>query len=183
MPPEAPDDAGMRLHHLLLGGGAALLLVSACSRPGAPAAQPTPSIHDRAVAAWHAVVQCAHQHGFDVPEPTVDEQGNATFPSEVGKPPADVQQACQQYLDRVPQTSGGKGGGPTAADIRMGRQFAACMRQNGLSYWPDPNPDGTFPATPEIQAAGKDSTTVSAMQACGKYLPSGHIYFANPNGG
>jgi hypothetical protein len=152
----------------------------ACAGPGQPASQPTPSAHDRAVTAWHNVAQCARDHGFNIPDPQVDDQGNASFPSGVGKPPEDVQQACEQYLAQVPNQN--RNNGPTAEDIRLSRQLAACMRQNGEPNWPDPNADGTFPLTPEFQAEGKSPTVRAAMQACARYNPSGHISFTQASG-
>jgi len=159
----------------------ALVLLAACSAPGRPAAQPTPSIHDRAVAAWQKVVQCAREHGYDVPDPQIDDQGNATFPDTVQKPPDAVIQACQRYLDQVPNQNH-DGDRPTAADIRDGRRLAECIRQHGEPNFPDPNPDGTFPATPAVQAEGKSATMVAAVQACAQYMHSGHIYFTPVNG-
>jgi hypothetical protein len=166
------------LSALLLTSGA--ILSTACASFGQPAAQPTPSAHDRAVTAWHNVAQCARDHGFNIPDPQVDDQGNASFPSDVGKPPEDVQQACEQYLAQVPNQK--RNNGPTAEDIRLSRQLAACMRQNGEPNWPDPNADGTFPMTPEIQAEGKSPTVRAAMQACARYNPSGHISFTPVQG-
>jgi hypothetical protein len=159
-----------------------LLLLAACSVPGRPAAQPTPSLHARAVAAWHRVVQCAHDNGYDLPDPQVDDQGNATFPDTVQKPPDSVIQACQRYVDLVPHANQHKESGPTAADIRDSHKLAQCMRAHGEPNFPDPNPDGTFPITPELEAQGKSPTMMAAMQACAQYMHSGHLYFVPSNG-
>ncbi|HEX6348256.1 MAG TPA: hypothetical protein VF160_02565 [Candidatus Dormibacteraeota bacterium] len=160
---------------------ALLFLLAACSAPGRPAAQPTPSIHDRAVAAWHRVIQCAHDHGYDIPDPSIDDQGNATFPDSVQKPPDSVIQACQQYLNQVPNVNQG-GGGPSAADIRDSHKLAQCLRAHGEPNFPDPNADGTFPLTPAVEGEGKSPTMIAAMQACAQYMHSGHIWFTPVNG-
>jgi hypothetical protein len=170
-----------RLGSILLG---LTLVLGACGLIG-PATAPsaTPSLHDQAVAAWTNAVQCARDHGWNIPDPVIDEQGNASFPADVGKPPADVLEACQRFLDALPNQTPTQDG-PTADDIRMGRQFAACMRQNGQPNWPDPNADGTFPLTPELQAEGKSPVMLDAMRQCDQYHPSGRIFFAQPvNGG
>jgi hypothetical protein len=170
-----------RLTVLLLAAGLAL---GGCGLVGAAAPTPTPSVRDRAVAAWTAAIQCVRDHGWSVPDPAIDDQGNATFPSEVGKPPSDVIAACQHFLDALPnQNANNNANAPTADDIRLGRQFAACLRTNGEPSWPDPNADGTFPATPQMEAEGKSPTLVAAVQACGRYLPSGHIFFSQPSSG
>jgi len=157
-----------------------VVLAAACSAPGRPAAQPTPSIHDRAVAAWHRVVQCARDHGYDVPDPTIDDQGNPTFPESLQKPPDSVIHACQQFLDQVPNFN--QGDRPSAADIRDSHKLAQCLRDHGEPNFPDPNPDGTFPATPALQAEGKSPTMIAAMTACAQYMHSGHIFFTDANG-
>lgn len=161
---------------------ASCLALGACGFAGAAAPTPTPSVRDRAVAAWTAAIQCARDHGWNVPDPSIDDQGNASFPSEVGKPPADVITACQHFIDALPQQNASNDG-PTADDIRLGRQFAACMRQNGEPSWPDPNADGMFPLTPEIQAEGKSPAFMSAMEACRQFHPSGRIFFSQASSG
>jgi hypothetical protein len=161
---------------------AASLFAGACGLVGGSAPSPTPSVRDQAVAAWTNAVGCARDHGWNIPDPVIDDQGNATFPADIGKPPDEVLTACQHFLDALPNQPPNTDG-PTADDIRMGRQFAACMRQNGMPSWPDPNADGTFPVTPEIQAEGKSPLLLGAMQACDQYHPSGRLFFSQPNSG
>jgi hypothetical protein len=159
----------------------ATVLATSCAALGGAAPSATPSIRDQAVTAWHDVVQCARDHGFNAPDPQVDDQGNATFPADVGKPPDDVMRACEQFISRLPAAQTRSGEGPTPEDIRLGRQFAACLRQNGLSYWPDPNSDGTFPATPEVAAEGKSERFMAAGQACAQFHPSGRLFIGAAN--
>lgn len=161
------------------------LLLSACGFIGnAARPSPTPTVRERAVAAWTAAIQCARDHGWNVPDPAIDDQGIATFPSDIGKPPEDVIAACQHFLDALPNQDPNRGtNAPSAEDIRLGRQFAACMRTNGEPNWPDPNADGTFPATPEMEQEGKSPTLVAAVQACEQYHPSGRLFFSQPGSG
>lgn len=161
----------------------ATIALAACGVLGSPAASPTPSVRDQAVAAWTNAIKCAREHGWDVPDPSIDDRGNATFPETVGKPPAEVLAACQHFLDALPNQQPSNGNAPTAEDIRLARQFAACLRQNGQPNWPDPNADGTFPVTPEIEAEGKSDAWRGAMEACASLHPSGRIFFVRPGGG
>jgi len=72
------------------------------------------------------------------------------------------------------------GGNPTAsasasagtgdnADVAL--KFAQCMRQNGLSWFPDPKPGGGMELSPP---KGTDLAKVDkAIEACKKYAPNG----------
>jgi hypothetical protein len=135
-----------------------------------------------ALAAWRTLAVCLRQHGYpNVPDPIIDDRGNATLPANTN--PADVPAkgqipaACQQAAAGLPQSKSGSSG-PTAADRRLGRQLAQCMRQHGVPDWPDPNPDGTWSLPPRLQ--GK-TPWIGAMQHCQQYLPSGRLY-GHPNG-
>jgi hypothetical protein len=143
-------------------------LVTAC---GAGAHVPSNATREAATAAWRDVAQCFRDHGFPVPDPAIDDQGNATFPSDVPRTPDEVITACQTYLDRLPNQGGDQA--PLAADIERRRQFAACMREHGVAAWPDPDADGRFPNTPELAAEGKTPTLVAARDACQHFLANG----------
>jgi hypothetical protein len=143
---------------------------------------PTQSPRDQAITAWRTAIQCVRDHGFTVPDPSFDDRGNASFPPDFGKPPADVMAACKQQIDALPNQTG-NAERPSAEDLRLGRQFAACMRQNGLPEWPDPNADGTFPSVPSIEAQGKSPTFIAAFDSCARFHPSGRIFISAGNGG
>lgn len=155
-------------------------LLFACGAGAAPT--PTQSARDQAIAAWRSAIQCVRDHGWTVPDPAFDDRGNATFPVEMGKPPDDVLAACRQLIDALPN-QGSNENAPSPEDIRLGRQFAACMRQNGLPDWPDPNPDGTFPLVPSIEGQGKSPTFVAASDRCAQFHPSGRVFFSQPTNG
>ena len=155
-------------------------LLCSCGAFGAP--PPTQSARDQAITAWRSAIQCVRDHGLTVPDPAFDDKGNATFPTEVGKPPDDILAACRQQIDALPNQSSSVER-PSAEDIRLGRQFAACMRQNGLPDWPDPNSDGTFPSVPSIEAQGKSPTFIAAFDSCGQFHPSGRVFISQPSNG
>jgi hypothetical protein len=50
-------------------------------------------------------------------------------------------------------------------------KYAQCMRQHGMSWFPDPKPDGRM--TVEVPKGQDKSKVDAAMEACKKYLPNG----------
>lgn len=140
------------------------VLVAGCG--GQPAANT--STHDQAVAAWREVTQCFRDHGFAVPDAQIDDHGNATFPSDTPRTPDDVIAACQSALDRLPNQA--TASAPSAALIQHRREFAQCMRDHGVTTWPDPDAEGRFPDSPELAAQGKTPTLVAARDACQHFL-------------
>lgn len=115
-----------------------------------------------AAAVWQQFASCARSHGIpNLPDPTVDSQGNASFPGANAQNdwdhPTDVpavQQACGSILDQLPGASPPPSP-PGAAQFRILLSFASCMRHSGLTDWPDPNANGQFPLDQHLQALGK----------------------------
>lgn len=117
-------------------------------------------------------------HGFpSFPDPVVDQNGRGDFASdpnaktEINSPQA--LPACGPILNRLPA------GGPnshsvSAADLAALKQFAACMRANGIPQWPDPKGDGTFPivGTP-LESEGKSARVQHGLAACTQYWSGG----------
>jgi hypothetical protein len=102
-------------------------------------ASPSPSMDPRD--ATLAFAQCMRDHGIDVPDPQVDEEGH--FQIDVAAKPGDVdmqklndaQQACQHFLAAA---------GPGPGDVKMDQEtqdkilaFTQCMRDHGVDM-PDP---------------------------------------------
>lgn len=145
------------------------VLASAC-RPAA-GTQTSNGVREHAIAAWHDAAQCMRDHGFPAPDPTIDDQGNATFPDDLPRTPSDVLDACADVLSRIPNSGGAQG--PSPAAIQERRQFAVCMRANGVPSWPDPDADGRFPNTPALEAEGKSPALVAATATCRHYLSDG----------
>jgi hypothetical protein len=68
--------------------------------------------------------------------------------------------------------TGGASSAPAAGGDTDGLKFAQCMRENGMTWFKDPEPDqrGIRIAVPP----GQDRTKVdAAMEACKKFLPNG----------
>ncbi len=133
--------------------------------------------------------QCMRDNGIDMPDPQMDGNGGFSVqigpaegaaPADQGPSKADQEQmhkameACQKYAP-----SGGDGSAkidPQA--IEQMRQFAKCMRDNGVENFPDPSDSGGI----TVQAGGPgsndgfnpdDPTFKAAQDKCKSYLPGG----------
>jgi hypothetical protein len=69
------------------------------------------------------------------------------------------------------ETAGGGGDGSAGTDIDAMREFAKCMRENGIDM-PDPQEDGGVIAAPQAEIGDKDKMD-RAMEACKHELPNG----------
>lgn len=128
------------------------------------------------------LIQCVRQNGAPGMPDVPVRNGHVVQPDPSTVDQATLQnadaarQACKAVEDRIPAGVLGngsddqKGGLPTAADVPKLREFAKCMRDHGLPGWPDPNPDGSFPAQ------AKSPQVAAAAQACQQYW-SGPLRF------
>ncbi len=148
----------------------AILVVTACGQATQAQAETPAQI-------WHELVQCARAHGDPtLPDPTIDSQGRAKFPPGTQPPSQATQQACQSIYNRLPAAARS---GNSAPDIQMELRFAACMRQQGLTDWPDPDANGDYPLPPDLITTSKSGPIwdriKAAWDACRAYNPSGSI--------
>lgn len=139
--------------------------------------QPAPAQAETTAQIWHELVACARAHGDPtLPDPVIDSQGHAAFPPGTQAPSAATQQACQSIYNRLPASA--RNDAPV--DIQMEIKFAQCMRQHGLTDWPDPDSNGDFPLPPDLRAIksksgpGWDRIKV-AWDACKAFNPSGGV--------
>jgi hypothetical protein len=165
---------------MALAAGAGVCLLAACGGGQQPRAT---SQRDQAAAVWHRLVQCARQNGVpDLPDPTIDDHGQAHFPGGLPSPPPSVTQACQAIYDQLPaQVRNGSGQPPP--DVAALRKFAQCMRDQGISDWPDPDPNGDFHVPPSLAGNLKQGPRWPQISAawngpCSRYDPTGHISVA-----
>lgn len=103
--------------------------------------------------------ECLRQHGVEVVD---TEAGKDVEVRETDSEAAkEAARACQRY---APNSDAVKAGQNAAAL----REYASCMRANGVAEFPDPNPDGelSIPKTilnsPEFDAADRICTSESA---------------------
>jgi hypothetical protein len=138
--------------------------------------QPPQAQQETPTQIWHEVVLCARAHGDpSFPDPqSIDSQGRAKFPPNTAMPPPATLQACQSVFDRLPPAARGN----PVPDIQMEVRFAQCMREHGLSDWPDPDANGDYPLPPDLitRKTGPVWDRIKAgWDACKQYNPSGHI--------
>ena len=100
------------------------------------------------VKAQRAYVKCLREHGVDAPDP--DAEGTVDFGEgdqrrALKQDPKfrTAQEKCAAYVSAVPESIE-KGHQPklSAAQIKVKREYAACMQKNGAADFPDPGPDG-----------------------------------------
>jgi hypothetical protein len=92
---------------------------------------------------------CLRQHGVEVPDAEAGKGVEVSTPNdEAAKQAA---QACQRY---APDSDLAKAG----SDVAALRAYASCMRDNGVTEFPDPNPDGTLLIPKSIRNAANFST-------------------------
>jgi hypothetical protein len=115
----------------------------------APAASATADAVTRYVEAQRAWVRCLREQGFsDVPDP--DAKGRVDLSAHGGRKKTDpawvaAQMACREFQQEVPAVLQPTMPPLTAQQLQWRRDYAACMRANGMPRWPDPKPDGSWP--------------------------------------
>jgi len=104
---------------------------------GQPSASAAPATAQDAAAQGRAFAKCMREQGIDMPDPgpdgmapplTIDKANQAKLTA--------ASSVCREFLPN--------GGEPTkmsAADIAKRRDFAKCVRENGLPEFPDPDPE------------------------------------------
>jgi len=154
---------------LILGLG-----LGACSgadaAPGvATAGGATPTASAEAAAAddekWRAFAACMRENGVDVPDP---EPGSANGKRAIGGLANIDKDKLSAALDacRDLMPSGGNGGTLTPEQLDRQRQFAACMRENGVPDFPDPDPNGGADALREYVLDKHDGDVTAALEKC-----------------
>jgi hypothetical protein len=160
-PASWPDSRALRASVAAMAVLMALTAGCSSAHPPASAGRQL-SAHRDTIAIWDQFASCARSHGIPgLPDPTVDSQGNVSFPGANTQNdwnhPTDVpsvQQACGPLLDQLPGASP-SAAPPNPAQFRILLSFAACMRQHGITDWPDPDANGRFPLDQHLQALGK----------------------------
>ena len=112
--------------------------------------------------------QCIRENGYPAfPDPAPD--GGFQFRIERGS--ADKFQAAQQACkDKMPSGFMQGTHAPTPEQMEAQLAFAGCMRDRGVSNFPDPSPQGGFDVnTPNIDLRAPQ--VQSAMEACRKAHP------------
>ena len=206
----APTVASMKAHAsfagLLAGRGLAVALAARRSGQGSQQPAAHPSANPAQLARQFA--QCVRDHGDpSFRDPTIDAQGNPQLPDGVEKPPSDsammrdshpTKQASRGPRDSHPTKQASRGPRDCGAllnqlqaqnrsnqapDPAAMRAFAQCMRDHGISDWPDPDAEGYFHFLPEL-ANFKASPPWPQIRAvwtgpCKRFNPQGHVWAAS----
>jgi hypothetical protein len=142
------------------------------SGDGAAAPLPSGASTDPAVA-WSAFAACLRSHGLDVPDPEIDENGEPAWTTSFDLKRAITEQIRDDCAPLIAAVS--EGGGAGTNHPRKSYSFdsqvahAACMREHGLTDWPDPDPNALDSGMP----AGFDKanpTVLAGLIACESLL-------------
>ncbi|MEU8345500.1 hypothetical protein SAMN05443665_1017101 [Actinomadura meyerae] len=120
--------------------------------------------------------QCMRENGVDMPDPKdgkVEIRASAE-PGGGAEQTDEKIQAAQKKCARL-MPNGGKPKKPDPGHVAKMRAFSKCMRDQGISGFPDPEPDG------RMLVEGKEGTDMdpasskfkAAQKACAKYQPEG----------
>lgn len=161
---------------------AAALLVAGCggSSNTPPGGQASSTAYaQQAAAVAHQLSQCIRDHGVpNFPDLVQTGGGGWDVPSGTPTPPVAAQQACKSLSEQLP--GGSSGGGPkrqdakvTTAQMDAWRKWSACVRQQGISDWPDPNPDGTFTLPSRLASDNTIAQKVFGLTSCMPLRPQG----------
>jgi hypothetical protein len=103
----------------------------------------TPQAQD-AAAQGRRFAKCMRDQGVDVPDPGPD--GRIGLPGMTEANQAKIEAASEKCREFLP--NGGEPAKPSAEDIAKRREYAKCVRDNGLPGFPDPDPQtGDFSVT------------------------------------
>jgi hypothetical protein len=117
--------------------------------------------------------RCMRDNGIDMPDPQSDGSGGFGFQvGGDGSTPPDrakvdaAMQKCRQYMPN--------GGEPPKLDPEQQekvRQYAKCMRDNGVPNFPDPQPNGGLMVGPDSGVDPSDPKVKAAEEKCRQLLP------------
>lgn len=122
--------------------------------------------------------KCMRDNGVDMPDPSGDGKvviRQSGGPRQAGGPRGDAEIAAAQKKCRHLMPNGGKPPKVTAEDAAKLRAFSKCMRDNGISKFPDPESDGRMKldAGPGTGIDPQSQEFKDAQEACQKYMPEG----------
>ena len=170
----------MTLRTVVVVGVAAVSLLTGCGGgSGPPAGGGTASRNTDERSALLAVSRCMREHGYpSFPDPVERSQGGWAFPDSA--PNRKAPAACERIVRQA--KSNGRATGDrkqvSAADVAKARSFARCMREHGVSDFPDPDAHGTFNMPVRLRPPNKASLLRGPEQKCKQYMPSKGIRVA-----
>ncbi|WP_214111102.1 hypothetical protein [Acrocarpospora catenulata] len=135
----------------------------------------TPETGEARMAALHQKLsQCIRDNGVPgFPDMILGADGRWKLPAGASPPPAAAERACQPVLREIAQVGRETGGPASESDMAAWREFARCMREKGVTDWPDPDPDGYFTLPARLTDRNNPDVAKAQTQACQSSLPGG----------
>ncbi len=167
-----PSKKVLRITVAMAATGVLAFGLTACDKD-APAASGS---SDDVAAQYRQLAECIRKNGEpNFPDPVQDSNGQWRLAPGTTAPPAAAQSACKSILDKIPAYQGPEGKPVTAADMTKWRVWAQCMRQKGISDWPDPNTDGSFTLPSRLGGPSGKDLYQTQFDACKPQLPPGGL--------
>lgn len=114
--------------------------------------------------------RCMRENGVEMPDPGPDNEGGLRFRFGEGTDPKKVEAAmgkCRQFLP-----NGGQRPNLSSEEQEKLREYAKCMRENGVTGFPDPGADGGIRLNPDTLKINPDDPKFKAAQeACRELRP------------
>ncbi|MER5753714.1 hypothetical protein [Streptomyces sp. NPDC002088] len=114
--------------------------------------------------------RCMREQGLTwYPDPQADGGLSVSVPD--GTDPKKLEAAetaCKKYYP-----GGGKSGKAPAEDIAKIQKAAKCMREHGVTNYPDPDANGNLHIDEKLGIDNDDPTVKKAQQECQKFFPTG----------
>jgi hypothetical protein len=140
---------------LVLAGLSIAAIRAGAQAPGAPDAM------EQAL----AFAQCIRENGYpEFPDPDPDGGGVRVMMGGGGQSAARFRAAQEACRDLSPAGLAARGNDPERIEQLLA--FAQCMRENGVSEWPDPNADGAFELEGGLIGNRNDRRVRTAMETC-----------------
>src|SRR5690348_10590207 len=128
---------------------ALLAVLGGCSSGGGNDSPGASTDAQQALDIGRHFAQCARDHGYpDFPDPAIDgtklKYGDGGPAVQEQSRAASGVPECKAIQDQL-RALGNANSTPSAADLEKLKQFAQCLRDHGITGWPDPKADGSFP--------------------------------------
>jgi hypothetical protein len=139
--------------------------------------------------------QCMRDHGVNIADPVVDDQGqiNITLPQGLSIQTYQTADTACKSLHTAAQTAARGGKAADKPDPTKALNFSKCMRAHGLPDFPDPSPGGGLqiragqgsdlnPNNPTFQAAQKACQSIMGSPKGGERVTGGGGFVSGGKG-
>lgn len=130
----------------------------AAATPSASASSEPADLQERRL----QFARCMRENGVEIPDPGPDNEGGLRFRFGQGIDPKAVEGAMEKCRHHLP--NGGERPRLSAEDQEKLREFAKCMRDNGVTEFPDPGADGGIRINRDILRINPDDPTFKAAE-------------------